>query len=542
MKNFVLRNKFVLLILSFIFIYFNFRIVNNFGFYNDDWLFFTIGDQKFYDWALRVWYGEGGEIRRHIVAPYYIFLHFFPKEIVYSFSIILSLIIFYLIFILFRELILKNFNYLDNNQTYLNIIILILAWYFFPFNIGGQFWITAIIHTKISTIFFLIHLILLSKNRINFAIFFLILCFNSYEIFFFSYLPLTLIFFFGGLIDNKILRKYLIYSIFFQIFFLLDKQRTSHNIDISNIIILSLENILRFFWSIYSLLTENVNFKIKSLLIFLLFSIFVMFLKDFFKEKNKKLKINFLICISFAFLLNAVVHTVGTYGYWGKGIFSRTMFLPSLLLLFFFIFFITTLKKRISLYLSFCLLFFSCILFNFEIKNWEKSAVLQQKIIDNFFSSEKKFNFISSNKKLILFFGPCYVNGVDIFNAAWDLHNAILFKDLNYKNDTFVPIQDWNIQYSSTMSESSITKKNDILIVHNYNFNLNNFDQIYFWDFFNNKMHKISKVSNIALQINKIRNNRNCSLEIDYKLKAKNDKNNLIEFLQIKNFNFLKKN
>ena len=113
---------------------------------------------------------------------------------------------------------------------------------------------------------------------------------------------------------------------------------------------------------------------------------------------------------------------------------------------------------------------------------------------------------------------------------------------LNYKNDTFIPIQDWNIEYSSTMLGSSIKKKNDILIVHNYNFNLNNFDQIYFWDFFNNKMHKITKESNIALQINKIRNNRNCSLETDYKLKAKNDKNNLIELLQIKNFNFLKKN
>jgi hypothetical protein len=438
---------------------------------------------------------------------------------------------------------LKNFNYLNNDQTYLNIIILILTWYFFPFNIGGQFWITAVIHTKISTIFFLIHIILLIKKRIYFSIFFLILCFNSYEIFFFSYLPLTLIFFFGGLIDNKILKRYLFYSIFFQIIFLLDKQRASHNIDILNIIILSIENIIRFFWSIYStILSESINFNIKSLLIFLLFFMLVFLFNNLLKEKNKKLKLNFLICISLAFVLNVVVHTVGSYGYWGKGIFSRTMFLPSLLLLFFFIFFITILKKKISLYFSFFLLFFSCLLFNFEIKNWEKSADLQEKIVNNFLFPEKNFNFISSNKKLILFFGPCYVNGVDIFNAVWDLHNAILFKDLNYKNDTFVPIQDWDIENSSTILGSSKNRQNDILTVHNYHFNLNNFDQIYFWDFFSQKMYQINKNSSIAFQINEKRNNRNCSLELDYKLKAKNAKNDLIDFFSLKNFIFFKKN
>jgi len=534
-RNFILRNKYILLFLSFVFIYFNFRIINNFGFYNDDWLFFSINDQKFHDWALRVWNGEGGEIRRHIVVPYYIFLHFFSKEVVYSFSLILSVIIFFLIFFLFKKLLLKNYKYLDNDQTYLNIIILILSWYFFPFNIGGQFWITAIIHTKISTIFFLIHLIFLIKNRIFFAILFLILCFNSYEIYFFSYLPLTLIFFFGGLIDNKVFKKYLFYSILIQIIFLFDKQRSSHNIDFIKIAFLSLENIVRFFWSIYSLIPESINFKIKITLLLLLAFILMFLSKEFFKEKNKRFKLTIFICLCFAFLLNVVVHVVGTYGYWGKGIFSRTMFFPSLLLLFFLIFFITIVKKKISLYFSFFLFFISCAFFYFEIRNWEKSSTLQEKIVNNFLSFHSKSSFSSSSKKLILFFGPCYVNGMDIFNATWDLQNAILFKDLSYKNDIIVPIQDWNVEIS-LISPKEIKNKNDsILIVHNHSYDLENFDKIYFWDYFNNNVNEINKNFNVANQIKKKRNNRDCSVGTDFRFKAKNDKNYVYNFFITKN-------
>lgn len=535
MRNFILKNRYILLFLSFVFIYFNYRIINNFGFYNDDWLFFSINDQKFYDWALRVWNGEGGEIRRHIVAPYYIFLHFFSKEVVYFFSIILSVVIFFLIFILFKKLILKNYKYLDNDQTYLSIIILILSWYFFPFNIGGQFWITAIIHTKISTIFFLIHLIFLIKNRILFATLFLILCFNSYEIYFFSYLPLTLIFFFGGLIDIKVFKKYLLYSILIQIFFLFDKQRASHNIDFIEIVFLSLENIVRFFWSIYSLIPESINFKFKITLLLLFVLILLSLFKDFFKEKNKKFKLTIFICLCFAFLFNVVVHVVGTYGYWGKGIFSRTMFFPSLLLLFFLIFFITSFKKKISLYFSFFLFFISCAFFYIEIRNWEKSANLQEQIINNFLSFHSKHSFSSSSKKLIFFFGPCYINGVDIFNATWDLQNAILFKNLSYKNDTIIPIQDWNIKISLFTTEEIKTKKDNNLVVHNYSYDLNNFDKIYFWDYFNNNINEINKSFNVADQIKKMRNNRDCSVGTDFRLKAKNDKNNFYKFFNTKN-------
>jgi hypothetical protein len=124
---------------------------------------------------------------------------------------------------------------------------------------------------------------------------------------------------------------------------------------------------------------------------------------------------------------------------------------------------------------------------------------------------------------------------VDIFNATWDLQNAILFEDLSYKNYTIIPIQDWNIEISLTTPEEIKIKKDSILIVHNYSYDLKYFDKIYFWDYFNNNINEINKNFNVADQINKNRNNRNCSVGTDFRLKAKNDKNNFYKFFSTKN-------
>ena len=51
-----------------IFISINFIIFKNLGLYNDDWLFYNISDQTFSEWSLRVWNGEGGIIKRHVVV------------------------------------------------------------------------------------------------------------------------------------------------------------------------------------------------------------------------------------------------------------------------------------------------------------------------------------------------------------------------------------------------------------------------------------------------------------------------------------------
>jgi hypothetical protein len=69
--KFINQNKYPLVILLFIFVYYNFRIINNFGIYNDDWLFYGKDGQNFKDWAVRVWVGEGLEptILRYLKSP-----------------------------------------------------------------------------------------------------------------------------------------------------------------------------------------------------------------------------------------------------------------------------------------------------------------------------------------------------------------------------------------------------------------------------------------------------------------------------------------
>ena len=525
MGKFINQNKYPLVILLFIFVYYNFRIINNFGIYNDDWLFYGKDGLNFKDWAVRVWVGEGLEIRRHVLVPFYIFLHLFPYKIIYFLSFIFSLIIFGLIFFLLTKLIKNNFSKKINSEINLTVIVLILSWYFFPFNMGGQFWITAIIHTKIATIFFLIHLIFLINKRIFFSLIFLILCFNSYEIYFFLYVPIILIFFYKKLIDKIILNKYLIYSFFIQIFFLIDKKRVSQELDLIKILNIFFENFLRFFWSIYSSIPEHFNVLFKIFILIILFLVFTSILNNFFDEskKNKKFKIIALICILFSLGLNSLVHAIGTYGYWGKGIFSRTMYIPSLLILFSLIIFLPSFKKKNGLFTSYIIFFITIFFFHIEIKNWEVSKKIQEKIVKNYFITEN--NFSNSERNLILFFGPCYYNGVEIFSATYDLQNAIIFKDKDfYKNNLIVPIQNWQIK---NVNESTF-------VIHIFDWQINDWNNIYFWDYFEDKVYNIknSSASYIVSQILSYRHNRTCSINNDEFLRANKAKSYFINFFK----------
>ena len=66
-------------------------------------------------------------------------------------------------------------------------------------------------------------------------------------------------------------------------------------------------------------------------------------------------------------------------------------------------------------------------------------------------------------------------------------------------------------------------------------YDLKNFDKIYFWDYFSNNIDEINKNFNVADQIKKKRNNRDCSVETDFRLKAKKDKDNFYKFFNAKN-------
>ena len=515
--SFILRDKISFLGALIIFIVINSIVVSNLGLFNDDWLFYSLGDQSFSEWAIRVWNGEGGVIRRHIVAPIYIILHLIPVKIAYSISIFLSLILFYLFFLLLIKLILKNFIIKNKEQLEINLLLLICAWYFFPFNIGGQFWITAIIHTKISTILFLLNIIFLVQKKYLIALIFLALSFNSYEIFFFLYLPITLIFYFGKLIEKKIFKKYLIVSFIIQLFFLFDKIRPGNadhdlnNVDIIELIIKSTSNLGRFLYSIYQTIPENLNINLKvSLCIVMIFCFYLLF-KKIHLLKNKSFFYTICILLFISLCLNSAVNTLGTYGYWGKGIFSRTMFIPSFLILFFLCISISIINKKISLYFSGLILILSLASFNIEIKNWINSSRIQNEIINSKIFSEK--NELFKNKSNIIFFeGPCYINGVEIFNATWDLNSGIRFLYPELAKNNFLPIQDWKLSVD----------KNEILSIHIFEFNLNDYEEIYYWNYFNDTLIKMNKKTFNKESIDIFKSRRDCNIGINERKKAKN--------------------
>ena len=524
--DFILRNKIIFFTLFTIFIVINFRIANNLGLYNDDWLFYSLGDQTFSEWSLRVWKGEGGIIRRHIVAPIYMVLHLIPVKIAYTISIFLSLILFYLFFILFKKLILNNYFIKDVKELETNLLILIFTWYFFPFNIGGQFWITAIIHTKICTILYLLNIIFLIRKKYFLALIFLALSFNSYEIFFFLYLPITLIFYFGKLIEKNIFKKYLIGSFIIQIFFLFDKIRPGNadhdisNINVVDLIIKSTVNLGRFLWSIYQTIPTNLNINLKIFLCFIFIFGFYYLFKKLHLLKNKLFFYTICFLLFISLYLNATVNTLGTYGYWGKGIFSRTMFVPSFLILFFLCMSIPILNKKISLYFSVLIFLISLSFFNTEIKNWENSATIQEEIINSELLTDKN-NLLKNTKNLIFFMGPCYLNGVEIFNATWDLNSAIRWKHPKLAKNNFLPIQDWKLSIN----------KNKILSIHIFQFNLNEYKEIYYWNYFNNTLIKIKKKKFIKESADIFLGRRDCSIGIDEREKAKNTRKFVLDHI-----------
>ena len=509
---FFLRNKYILLILLPAFIFINFLIINNLGLYNDDWLFYVLGNQSFSEWAVRVWRGEGGVIRRHIVAPIYIILHLIPVKLAYSISIILSCILFFLFFMLFKKLILNNFLIKNTNQLETNLLLLIFAWYFFPFNISGQFWITAIIHTKICTILFLLNILFLIRKKYLLSLIFLALSFNSYEIFFFLYLPITLIFYFGKLIDKKVFKKYLIWSLLIQIFFLFDKIRSDtdvNSIDILDVITKSIVNLGRFIWSIYQTIPIdlNINFIIFIFCILIL-SVYLLY-KKLCLVNNKKFLNIIILLLTISLFLNAFVMSLGNYGYWGKGIFSRTMFVPSFLILFFFCIFIPILNARISLYLSWSICLASFIFFNFEIKNWEKSSILQKEILDSKILIDKK-ETLKDGKNLILFIGPCYINGVEIFNATWDLDSAINSKHKSLSKNDFIPIQDWNLRII----------ENQLLLIHIFKYEIVKYKEVYEWNYYENTLIKLEKKIFNRKNLNIYKDRKDCHIGRNEKKRA----------------------
>ena len=150
-----LKNSKIYILLGSLYFVINFFIILNFGFYNDDWGFFVTNYLTKTDHILQTMVVEIG-VKRHINFPIYavlVYLGDYPK-VLYTLTFLLSTFLIFLKFKVFKKLLTKlNPNVKVDHY----LILIILIWYFLPFNFGGQFWITGI-HIEISYLLFLAHL------------------------------------------------------------------------------------------------------------------------------------------------------------------------------------------------------------------------------------------------------------------------------------------------------------------------------------------------------------------------------------------------
>ncbi len=517
-----LKNSKIYILLASLYLIINFFIILNFGFYNDDWGFFVTNYLTKTDHILENMVVEIG-VKRHINFPIYavlVYLGDYPK-VLYTLTFLLSTFLIFLKFKVFKKLLTKlNPNVKVDHY----LILIILIWYFLPFNFGGQFWITGI-HIEISYLLFLAHLFFLINKKIYTSLFFLFLSFNSYENLYLIYLAFVAIFYLYELVEKKEFKRYVIYSSLIQIFFIFYKKRESHEFDIYNLLIGSIENILRFFYSIY---TSSFYYLGSTLTIIFLLLIIISLINLFKYKKlqNKKFFLSLTILLS-TIPINSLIIVAGNYGYTGNGIFSRTMFAPSITFFFILLLFFSINKKTfISIYFF---LFFSLSGFISETFNWIESKNIQDQIVEN-----KIFNQMGHDKNLILFHGPCYINGVEIFNASWDLERYLREKNKRFVdgNSRIIPVQNWKIFISDLDPWYKKRENKKFIHVHTYVYDLDNYKRIYYLDFYQKITKQIyfdaSNFDDLNKQFNKINKRKDCHIGVNYYKLAKKIKKQIL--------------
>ena len=501
-----------------IFLIFNLYVILFFGYYHDDWGFFVFNDQSFFDHSEDIWTTEGVLLHRYINVPFYIIGSLIPDtKLLYTYIGLIGLIIYFQIYDLLKNFLKKN-NILNFKNSF-GLSILIVCWYFFPFNISGQFWLTNI-HVKISFFFFLLHFQLLIKDKFLYSMISLFLSLSSYEMFYLIHFPLSVLIYKSKLINKSVFKKYLIYSALIQFYFILDRmfflpleaRPNSNEINLKYLILENFENIIRFFWSIYMSYSSVINIFWQVII----FSPIIYFFSKLYKIKIF-FKIMFLLVISL--VLNSAIVSGGGYGYMGQGIFSKTFYYASVFIFLFmfsiFLFLKNDFNKNIFLIYILLISFFG---FYYESKSWIKSWDIQKEI----YQSDMIKNFPEDKKNLVIFFGPCRYNGVEIFYAPWDLTRAI--KETNPKiKSEFVPLTNWKVEIYSNKTDNNIW-----LGLHDrhYSFPIIDYDKIIFWDYF--KKYKKVIIDNELillnqLELNKLNSYRTCDIETEKYTKNKID-------------------
>tara|TARA_B110000495_G_C22670251_1_gene396199 strand:- start:50 stop:580 length:531 start_codon:yes stop_codon:yes gene_type:complete len=158
--------------------------------------------------------------------------------------------------------------------------------------------------------------------------------------------------------------------------------------------------------------------------------------------------------------------------------------------------------------------------FYYESKSWIKSWELQQEIFQSKKILELENNY--KNKNLVIFFGPCRYNGVEVFYAPWDLTRSI--REFNKKtNNDYIPLTNWKIEIYQNKKD-----KNMWLGLHNkhYEFPLIDFDSVVFWDYFKNQTIVLGNHRGITLskeELDGLNAYRSCDIETDNYNKNKID-------------------
>ena len=404
-------------------------------------------------------------------------------------NLIFNFLNFYLIYILLKKIFLRNIKIINQKNFDEILIILIIIYFFFPFNIGGQYWLTNI-HSRVSLLFFLLSIHFLTNKKVFWSIILLILCFSSYEIFFLSYLFIVLIFYYCKCINKKEFKIFFILSLIIQVFFILFKKRDSHIFEINTVIELFLYNFIRLPGSIYISISDHLNLWMQIMLFIPVAYYFLYSLKNIAKNKLAIFGKIFL-CILMSIIANNILITLGDYGYYGKGTFSRTMSFVSFSFLLF-LSFIFLLKKidKFTIFISYYLLLITSVLFISEINLWKKSSKIQNEIIT---SDILKSNLKNINRDLILFNGPCYYKRIGIFNS-FDINRAIRenYKEIVTKDAFFFPIQNW---------EGEIIDDGKRILFHTYKLDLYQYENVYWWDYYKKTFNIIGQ-KKIGYKIN----------------------------------------
>ena len=460
----------------------NIYLIFNLSYYSDDWTFFNRNGLSFlehsYEHSYKIQYG----VDRHAsIIFFYIFNIFEDVKIQHIINLTFNFFNFFLIFYLFKKAIINITG--QNNIKHINeiLLILIIIYFLFPFNIGGQYWLTSV-HARVSLSFLLLSIYFLNNKKLTISIIFLAFCFSAYEIFFLTYIFILYIFYFCRLFDKKDFKIYIFVSIVIQILFIYLKKRDSHNFDIITFLELFQFNFIKLFGSIYISMVSHINLTIQIILFIPIVIYIINLLKNISSmEKKKFILIIFLILLSFP--ANNILMSLGDYGYYGKGIFSRTMFFISFGILLFLCFMIFSDSiSKFTYFIVYYMLLISTVFFIFEINLWKASSTIQSKIINDKLISLKTEEI---GKDLILFKGPCYNSGIEIFNS-FDLNRAMRenYDEIIKKDAFFFPIQNW---------EGKIIDNGKRIKYHGYILDLYQYDNLILWDYFNNTFRVIAQ-------------------------------------------------